>query len=529
MTTIESLPPEITIQIIKTASQLEFQQDSSSLPSVILHCSKVSRQWRSIVLQNPVFFSKILIPFTALRDQHCSVREWIKFWLDRSATLPVTLLFRFHPPYFPEDFEVFRSLLTAYIIPNISRIEGFHFLCLERGLVYSISTLLSSLVDIDAPVLQELIIRSGTEGRMMFSSLPLLPIFGSTQSLRTLVIHGSDAAPHLQELRELDIHHVSISDASFRQLASNCPRLETLALRSIHISEPSLLDSKSPIPMVHLHSLVLEFVRGTSVLDTNPYNNVLACIVAPNLDYLEVSSPALQINLIDVLPDPTALRDLKKIKLVGISKTISRRSLIGGGDTVNDNSNWFKQLPESVPIEEIHLSHTSSEILGIQFPVPASSRNRLTGDDLDLRPPYACRGPEQGSRDIYLLRGINFNPVPLFGHHSHSFSPPLSITASGPFKHLKSITVESFVADDMVWLCRLVSSRPNVRSVYLSKSALSTLRASLVLFEDSKLGGWFVKIQKPGYMTYRLDHVEEKGVDAEKWVRERVKLKVLGT
>ncbi|KAG7087018.1 hypothetical protein E1B28_012996 [Marasmius oreades] len=367
MTTIESLPAENIAQIFKAASQLEFRQDNLSLPLTFLQCSKVSRRWYYIALQNPDLFTNIVIPFTALREQKYSISKWTKFWLEQSKTCTVTVTVRFDlTTAQARDLTIFRALLRGHIIPHASRLRAFRFVCLQRGISVSTQHFFDTpfILPVEAPNLEELVIRTGGGGILpLFVEPPgTKPLFMSSHKLRRLVIHGTAEImfASLTGLTEFDASLVAISDTSFRKLVLGCPKLEILALRALSLAKPTPEGDSAPISMDFLRSLTLDFIASNVV-------NIFTHILAPNLEYLEVSAGGRAIRLVNALPVASSLTKLRKLKLVGVT---SRQSADTG---VVDDSQWFRDLP-SDSIEEIHLAHTSGELLGIEFPKVPSAR-----------------------------------------------------------------------------------------------------------------------------------------------------------
>ncbi|KAF9255826.1 hypothetical protein L218DRAFT_304031 [Marasmius fiardii PR-910] len=550
MTTIENLPAETIVQILKSASQFELQRDNYNVPTTVLHSSKVSRRWRSITIQTPELYTDIIIPFRALRERKYSIPKWTKFWFVQSKGCPVTVTIRFHPTHWGgqnEDRILFRDLLFDYIIPHASRLRGFHFVCAHKdfqGQLISMFEPLRLSWPLEAPILEELSIRTAEDEVMIFfnNSAPRhpIPLFQSTPKLRKLVLHGASdtMVPSLTRLTSLDIRVVTLSDASFRKLVVDCPELEFLALRSIYLTNTrSSSSSRNPlaslIPMNSLRSLILDF-DASDIVDSNRHKHVFAQILAPNLEYLEISPGSRVVNLTNLLPVPSSLTNLKKLKLAGVTqnRTGNRRMGPNGTEEVRDDSEWFRELPDT--IEEIHLLHTSGEVLGIKFPT-GRHRKLRTGDDLTLQnlPPTLgpFSPPTTRSKDVYHLLGSqHYDSVPL------SCSPSESSRQSSDvyFPNIKTITIESFVAGDMVWLCRLLNARPNIKTVNLSVTALMALRASVALkiMKDEKPGsssaGWVVGIRQLGYMAYRWDEEDgEENINIEEWMRERVQLNVL--
>ncbi|KAG7087039.1 hypothetical protein E1B28_013018 [Marasmius oreades] len=509
---IESLAPETLIHILKIVSQLEFQQDEAVyLHNTILKCAEVSRRWRSIVLGAPTLFTHFIISFGLLKAANCNMHKCIGFWLEHSKPLPVTILLRFLPPFSdPAGFTAFHDLWNTSIAPNIYRFGGIHFQLPHPEITppYTSFSLLSPLERVHAPTLNNIVIQRKNSSHCVQA---IYPPFKSTPNLRKVVVRGSDIFPLTKELQELNIHHFPLSDTLFRELASDCQRLEVLSLWSISLIRSSPLGErfhwKKPIEMNSLRSLILEF-RDAQLEDlfelnsiVNHRKSVLTYVLAPSLEYLEVCLNDLKnINLANILPDPSSLTSLRKLKLLRIPRRVQGATAVGD----MDHSTWFRNLPTTHTIEEIHLSHSSGDVLGIDFPF-------ADGDDLGLQNSHM----PVGSDDIYYV-----------GWSRSHESGPLVDPSTGSFKNLKTVTLDTFEPENMVWLCRLLSVRPTIQTVWLTTLALSTLRRRLVLLEDEELGAWFIKIKKQRCLAFILGHDEEKGFDAEKWVKERVELKV---
>ncbi|KAG7087048.1 hypothetical protein E1B28_013028 [Marasmius oreades] len=550
MTTIESLTAEIIIQILKTTLQLEYyRQNDLKLPSNPLHLSKVSRRWRDIVLGTPALFSNIIISFKELRAQNRCIRKWTMFWLERSGTHPINITFHLFPQELEgkssfhllnqldraiestPDLDIFLDLLKNHIIPHIDRLQ--RFLLHYNGFTSSISSLLSPFMHADAPILEELDVRAHryTKGFSLSPATPFLPLFRTAPKLRSLIMHGAGTLlPLTERLRKLDLCHVALNDALFLQFVSDCPVLETLALSHVIFtySKPSSMDlsASEAISMNSLRSLSLDFsyIDWRFLPDTDPHKHILTSVLAPNLENIEVSTRGSghYINLANVLPNPSSLTSLRRIKFVRISKETDAGHM--------DNSRWFSALPGSVPLEEIHLVDSSRDILGIDFQIQdlIGGHQRAEGQNIQTPylpiPPY-CFTPR--SREVHrAVMSRNYNPIHLFNQSS------LPLPTELKFKDLKSLTIETSLAEDIVWLCRILTVKPNIQSVSLSKSTLSTLRSGLVLLKDVESNGWFIKVQQHGNLArymFGRQMVEEEGTpnDVEKWLKDRVKVEII--
>ncbi|KAG7086122.1 hypothetical protein E1B28_002081 [Marasmius oreades] len=487
----ENLPTETIIQIFKTTTDLEFR--AGRLPVSLLNCAEVCQRWRSIALRTPDLFTQILIPFSQLRERNFSITKWAKFWFDQSRPYPIAVVIDFNlPNLFEPDhgrFRTFHTLLQDHLIPNISRLISFHY----DGTRFNRSTvdLFCPLVEInvDAPILEELVIKCPK----VTVFWPLIDIrsqnfFASNPKLRSLTLRGSEYQAPLNNLTSLDVYCMNLLDVPFRQLVKDCPKLEAIAFRDIFLPpvKYSNLDIQlSPIPIPSLRHLTLDFQGAVKGNWMDIYKHVLTSVVAPNLQSLSVStSPKFFVSLPNVLPNPSSLTNLRTLKLRGIPEEVKNRYT----HRITNNSYWFLDLPNPNRIEELHLSNSSGEVLGIELPIPTTLRTQRTQQP----------------------------------RHYSEYRPPqslLTLSSGDPaaqFTSLTSITVDSNNAEHVLWLCRVLQVRPTVRTVCLSRAAC--IQSALHLI-----------VTKHGVFSRRELGPEmcNNGVSVEYWIGERVKLRVL--
>ncbi|KAG7087031.1 hypothetical protein E1B28_013010 [Marasmius oreades] len=104
---------------------------------------------------------------------------------------------------------------------------------------------------------------------------------------------------------------VGISDTSFHKLILGCPKLKILALHSLSLTKPTPQGSSASILMNFLWSLTLDFIASNVV-------DIFTHILAPNLEYLEVSAGGRAISLVNALP----ITSSQKLKLVGVTRRL---------------------------------------------------------------------------------------------------------------------------------------------------------------------------------------------------------------
>ncbi|KAK1216569.1 hypothetical protein PQX77_020799 [Marasmius sp. AFHP31] len=544
-TTIETLPPEIILQILRKVSELDHSPQSAThhphvtqqphltpprLPAILTHL-QVCHRWRNLILDSPGLFSEVVVS----SKQVYNMIKYTDFWFQNSKECPLDLTI--HLSGDKGDVQTFRALLHHSIRPILWRLRALRFTFLEQGEPHSLVSLFYPLLAerLDAPILEELSVQYfGGAGRPIILLAPPTPhnfLFTSTPPyLRNLTIRGIDPpTPFTRSLTYLDIFYVDLGPQGFRNLVAECPDLEVLALRAIRIPTPSLFSEEStePIYMNRLRKLTLEFGRAMQHNLMDDPKRVLAYVIAPNLEEMHVSTGGIPIWLGNILPDPTCLGKLRRLKLDAVLKDaenlFTRR--------VVDNSRWFRDLPsltgEDTGLEEVEMVHSAGEVLGIDFPPsePQPQPGRSGGDDLNL--PLSLLVPvmplQPRSRDVYLL-----------GHRSYSSfvlssSSPTTSSSSTPFANLRTIAIDTIRAEEMLWCCRLLAIRPSIRVVTLSESALRSLRSSLFLYKDGgNKGEWRIRLKKPSYMAYRSEfeegesEAEARGMDTVEWVKNKV-------
>ena len=113
------------------------------------------------------------------------------------------------------------------------------------------------------------------------------------------------------------------------------------------------------------------------------------------------------------------------------------------------------------------------------------------------------------------IRLVNARPEAL-GLHSPA--------SKGQWAHLKTLSMDSNDTVHLVWLCKALMFRPEIRTVYLSRSALEELRENLVMVD--MLDNLFCVGIRDSCGVFDGWEFAEGGyqICAEKWLRSRVVL-----
>ncbi|KAK1227481.1 hypothetical protein PQX77_009518 [Marasmius sp. AFHP31] len=532
--TIETLPPEIILQILQQASELDTSSSNSphTFPSAactpqsaIFTHLRVCQRWRTIILDSPGLFSQILISiFISSSRQTVAIKRYTDFWLEKSKECPLDNTIQLSG--YEIDVKAFQDILHNSIRPSLWRLRAFRVVFWEKEEPHSLVSLFYPLLtkQLDAPLLEELSIQyHDGMGRHLISLTPVPShpnsLFSSPPpKLRTVMAWGIDLpAPFTKTLTHLDLFHVNLESSGFRKLVDECPDLEVIALRAIRIPiTPSMADDEStePIYMPRLKTLTLEFGQKMQHTLTDNAKRVLAYVVAPNLQVLEVSTGGIPIWLGNILPDPTQLGRLKRLRMDGVVRDAENLST----GRVVDNSRWFRELPGGIPLEEVEMVHSVGEVLGIKLtrsdvqPQPMSN-----GDDLDLFAPAQVPVPPLPPCSRDLLGQRSYESFVL-----SSLSPSSSVTPSTPFANLRAIAIDTTRADEMLWFCRLLAARPSIRVATLSESALGSLRSSLFLWKDAgEDGDVRIRLRRSSFIAY-LSGFEEgdpEGMNVVEWVK----------
>ncbi|KAF9256414.1 hypothetical protein L218DRAFT_966370 [Marasmius fiardii PR-910] len=469
MTDAESLPAETIIQIFKATTDVEI--GAGKLPFSLIRCTQVCRRWRLSALGSPDLFTHIFIPFAQLLGQNINVLKWTSFWLDKSKSLPISIIINI--PRLSDSntstFWIFHFLLQNYVVPNIYRLRAFHCDVLIDNYT---SGLFSSLIDANpnAPILEELVIRCPNTIHVSTPAQHRRQFFSSTPKLRSLTVQGSDIVPPFTNLTSLDVHGLALSDEFLRKLVSDSPGLESLALRRIHL--PNSNSQLTPISMPSLRDLTMVFVDAFPSDWMDRCKHASSCIVAPSLQSLNVSiSPGSSskqpfgISLSYILPDPGYLKDLRSISLHGVKHKVENHRT----HRILDNSVWFRDLPNTDSVEDLSLSNSSGEVLGLDIGLPNES---------------------------------------------------LSTTEkSRRFMNVKCITLDSALPEDVLWLCRVISARPSIRRVclYKAREVLVQAGAHLIVTPNGVFDRKELEIGRYGSGEVPSPAIED-------WLRERVEL-----
>uniref|UniRef100_A0A0W0FK92 F-box domain-containing protein n=1 Tax=Moniliophthora roreri TaxID=221103 RepID=A0A0W0FK92_MONRR len=518
------LPSELLAEIFKINRELD-AQDKNILPETLITASAVCRFWREIILNTPALWSDIWVPFRLLK-RLTSALEWINLWLKHSGSDSCSLRVSIE---FNDSFSVFPVL--DCIIPYAKRLRSFRFLAIGDTSL-SPDALSAHLRNVNAPCLEELDVHF--VGRAQSSNWKHLLIehpdptitrgifsfFASSPKVHTLTLRGVMVPFPLEQLTSLDLQNITVvDDRVIRDMAARCPALNRLALLLVTFTIMSQANVTSgntePIYMPSLRTLIIGFDNPIvhSLMDAEKH--VLSFFLAPNLEYMEISGKGngygLNLDLHNVLPDPSTLTSLHSLKLQNVSTFYM--SLSGA---TRPNAHYFMSLP---CIRHVHLVHTPGEVLGVDLPGAETGVRRSRSGELEQ--PATSQRPL--ARDVMMGTPRDYAPVILATSHTEQ--------APESWQHLRSIALETIRAQDMMWLCQILAVRPQIQVVSLSRSARRHLSLSLMMHVSVADGKLRLRMKKPGYTVFLLDSQVEgdhgSEISVEEWIKERVELRRL--
>jgi hypothetical protein len=236
ITIISDLPPEIlsSIFLLNTSVDSSYAvKDAKILRDTTRYTSQVCRQWRFLVLENPVIWSRV-IDFT--HGSHL----WTEELLRRAANCPLILFSRYHS---------LSSNILARELEHVSRFGRYDGVFTEEPLVLD-------KFQQPAPYLEELRLRGSSSARC---KLPATIFSGNAPRLRQLWLqHCSfdDDLPYLAQLTHLSVSKVSMRYPPPTKWLDILPRMKFLTdleLEVVNIGN----ESHAAVHLPNLENLAL--------------------------------------------------------------------------------------------------------------------------------------------------------------------------------------------------------------------------------------------------------------------------------
>ncbi|KAF9073304.1 hypothetical protein BDP27DRAFT_1400421 [Rhodocollybia butyracea] len=504
---INSLPNELLAKIFRAGTELDTKTPNAPC---LLTYSSVSSRWRTICHCSPELWTNIRIPFHTV-DQDPVV--WTRTWLERSKSCLFDLTIDLKWNVSMEITEAMSTLQPLHdvlrvLIPHIPRLRRLYFTATADPSQAEVILLPLRAANVDAPQLRDFYLRFSTT-ETYITILSVIPLtFRSAPRLERQNVRGAPIQFPFHGLTSLEVHHLLPDEVSFRDLALHSSTLEELTVTGLHPMTNAADLSNSKIVFPALRRLIVSFARRTFT----PGTCVLALMSPPNLTYLKIGG--MFIPDAASFPNPAILTNLHTLCLDGIAMQHPLRE----GILMNM---FYLGLPS---VKHLQLINTSPQSL---FPETEATRKPLS----------RSRSGELRSRvnniaGPLLVKEIDFRILAMNSADTVKlpFSPQSDPRpkSSNPYPHwpnLTTVTLDTIRAKDLLWLCELVASRPEIETVYLSHLAKRHLASSLAMWKGEK--GVFAPLSvnlKIKNVTRRPAEVEKGDMEPIEWLKEHVKV-----
>jgi hypothetical protein len=230
---IASVPPEVLGSILNFVYE-ESDSDGNKRPNSPIVFSHVCRFWRSVALDNSLWWTRIIVTPPWKLDE-------VKTLLDRSKErsldlrifVNIDLTTTERPIHSPplDNYENLRNLISPHIHRcRIFRLQGYY----DKSTQFLVPYLLESFRSIDTPLLEQFIV----DGRLVFEhKIHVRKLFSSAPLLRDLRIGGHGLTSYLLPLSTITKLHImlpgpskGISPAQLNIIFNACACLTELAL-----------------------------------------------------------------------------------------------------------------------------------------------------------------------------------------------------------------------------------------------------------------------------------------------------------
>jgi hypothetical protein len=319
-------------------------------------------------------------------------------------------------------------------------------------------------------------------------------------SLTSLRLHGVTTSPvPFVGLRSLNIQGLRTTYADFRDMAAASPLLTDLILPKLRLMVDLQSKSLPPIQISSLKILAVSFCKPPPSNLFTPCHNLISLLHIPNLEYLELSGGAMP-DLAKCFDGPSTFTKLRTLRLVGLA--IFQRA--SPTEPEIDNSEYLRAF---TTVEDLQLVHSHAEYLmpiekkarRRRFPRTSSISNLRDTNHLLSRPFF--ERPEQ------------VVPLRVLASSQGQLNIPDSEVAIYP--NLRTLSLDTLLANEVVWLYQLISSRPQIKVVKLSAVAERHLATSL-----GNVDGVLQTLRNSHKMQPGAPHCDP--VDVLKLLRERV-------
>ena len=233
---IHSLPEELLIAILDVLhlSEIDAEPDSPKIRLLVptIAC-QVSSSWRQLALNHPLWWSYIYIAPPWKLDA-------IQAYLNRSGECPLDIWISVDPNYYRYKDEIGLPSLADYLhlgpilFAHLPRCRSLTFHGIFRGVDYLLAYLITPLIGLDMPYLEELMIDCDFERE--HGDIPKT-LFQSAPRLIDVRLGGLSAAsfrPPFSNIRSLHLSHTTdkhrLTFSHLKDILVSCEYLSTLAI-----------------------------------------------------------------------------------------------------------------------------------------------------------------------------------------------------------------------------------------------------------------------------------------------------------
>ncbi|KAJ3763817.1 hypothetical protein EV360DRAFT_78022 [Lentinula raphanica] len=492
---INDFPNELLEKIFHAGVDIDRNE---RLPRSLISYCAVNSRWRAICLQSPELWTDIRIPMYHPRPECVIARVTTSLLRSRSClldvSLDITLAMRPVPvgansaqdETVPHD--VSRLMLPilehTLALPHdtIPRVRRFHFTSEIPFISGDVLFICLRLSQFDAPQLTDISFRfayiptnSPNPPVVEMNRYSLLTIFRSVPKLRVQRLCGVDVHFPLRGLTTLEIADVRPDEVSLGYLARYSPALEELRLVRLHPMMNAVdLQSDSSQPKFSFPALRTLIVSFTPRTRFTPGTCALALLSSPNLQHLEIRGPSIPSDPATAFPNPSSLTKLHTLCLQDIVFTNPSQP-----QEVHHDPSFFLGLTS---VRHLQLIDTPPQAL---FPNQFESKPKrlLRSRSSELKVPstdgvmhpFFCAN-ELDHRVLSKQKGELSKLSFSFPSRSTPSTAGLGTTSESHththWPNLHTLTLSTIRAQDVLWLCELVASRPGeIKTVYLSHTA----------------------------------------------------------
>ncbi|KAJ7509999.1 hypothetical protein B0H11DRAFT_1701480, partial [Mycena galericulata] len=482
---ISSLPSEILAQIFKSGTTLS-SSCPGCLPCLITY-SSVSRRWRSSCLDYPDLWTNIYVPFF-MRD----VVAWIAVSLERSKSCLFDITLRLpdinnDPAYIP----VMKGVMLL-VVQHVHRL---------RRLAVEANTFLTNPEEIfallqnaqRAPRLTVLELTFSDPHPNVSMEIPQGSLLMQAPSLSSLRLHGVVSPVPFVGLRSLEIQGLRTTHAAFRDMVVASPLLTDLILPKLRLMVDLQSQALPPLEIPSLRKLALSFCRPPPSNIFTPCHSLLSLLNIPNVEYLELAGGSMP-DLAKCFQNPSAFTRLRTLRLVNVS-TFARGSQT---EPEVDNCDYLRAL---TTVEDLQLIHSYANYL---LPTQNESGKEPKGR-LHRTRSINLRDGKSPLRRIYQPMQLDNYDVPRVPRGGQPNLP------ASVYPNLRSVSLDTLLAGQVLWLYQLVLERPKIEVVRLSPVTERHLATSLGMVN--------------GVLHYQKLGQSAQPVDVGKLLRERVLVK----